>query len=619
MIYRNFLYFIIAVVIIIAAPSSESGFFQLFENVLFLMIIILLFSQFNKNSFYKLRKRFRDQALDTITLRKEYIKRVNINFLYAVLLFAVEIYIFDLKVILLRIFLLGNVKILLNLSMLFFFIINLSVIWYWGFRMIGDIISLGENINKFLEDNIKFNLVIVIPWLGLTIITDILYILNFKWNIENSGTPLSQLLFIVVFLILFTLIGPYFIIKLWNCEPLEDGELKDSIIRFTEKEGIEFKGIMSWNSLNKSLITAAVVGFFRGFRYLLLTPELMKILSREENLAVVCHEVGHVKRKHLLYYLFFFTGFVIISGGLIGMFNVLVISSPLGVNILLNPGGFAGVSFYNLIMVVFFVTIFILYFRFVFGYFMRNFEREADLYCFDSGVDPENLISSFTKLGYGMGKEKKGSNWHHFSLGERIDFLKKCISDRSNIIKHEKKVKRSFYVYLSVLLLILFLTMNPMINTFSSDMELKVILKAVEKRIDKTPYDFRLYTTAASIYHELKNWGKAKSYYERSLSLKRNQPDALNNLAWLLVTCEDKSFRDPKSGLKFASYAAKLKKEAHIFDTLAEAYLANEMFEKAVKASQIALKFASRDVDYFRMQLKKMEKSYIISKKSIKL
>ncbi|MEN8152955.1 MAG: M48 family metalloprotease [Acidobacteriota bacterium] len=619
MIYKNFLYFIIAVAIFIVAPSVENRLFHLYEDVLILMILTLLFSHFNRNSFNKLRKNFNDKVLDSLDLRREYLKRVNINHIYAILLFAVEIYIFDLKVILMRIFLLGNVKILVNLSMLFLFIMNFVIVWFWGFKKIGDIIYLGEGINEFLKDNIKFNLVIVIPWLGLTIITDILNILNFKWIIENYGSIMFQLLFVLIFLFLFMITGPYLIIKLWNCEPLEKGELRDSIIRFTNEQGVKFKEIMSWNSLSKSLITAAVVGFFRKFRYLLLTPELMKILNREEIIAVVSHETGHLKRRHILYYLFFFVGFVIFSSGLIGLINILILASPLGINLLFEQGGFEGITFYNFFMAVLFITIFILYFRYIFGYFMRNFEREADLYCFESGVDPENLISSFTKLGFGAGKEKKGSNWHHYSLDERIEFLNKCVSNKNNIVKHKKKVKRSFFIFLSVLALMFFLILDPISNTFSSSLELKAVLNTIEKRIDKTPYDYRLYSVAASIHHELRNWGKARSYYKRSLAIKKDQPETLNNLAWLLVTCEDKSFRDPESGLKFALNAAKLKKEAHIFDTLAEAYLANNMYEKAVKASRIALQVASGKLSYFEGQLKKMERLFIISKKSIKI
>ena len=76
MIYRNFLYFIIAVAIFIVAPSSENRLFYLYEDVLILMIMIILFSQFNKNSFNKLRKSFKDETLGTFALKKEYLRRV---------------------------------------------------------------------------------------------------------------------------------------------------------------------------------------------------------------------------------------------------------------------------------------------------------------------------------------------------------------------------------------------------------------------------------------------------------------------------------------------------------------------------------------------------------------
>ena len=36
----------------------------------------------------------------------------------------------------------------------------------------------------------------------------------------------------------------------------------------------------------------------------------------------------------------------------------------------------------------------LLYFRYVFGFFSRIFERQADLHIFQVGLDPANLIES---------------------------------------------------------------------------------------------------------------------------------------------------------------------------------------------------------------------------------
>jgi len=70
---------------------------------------------------------------------------------------------------------------------------------------------------------------------------------------------------------------------------------------------------MSWNALNGGLVTAGVLGLVTRFRYLLITPELIKLLDKDELMGVVSHEIGHVKKHHLRYYLVFFLGFILIG------------------------------------------------------------------------------------------------------------------------------------------------------------------------------------------------------------------------------------------------------------------------------------------------------------------
>ncbi len=381
--------------------------------------------------------------------RNNYLRTTNISLIKALIIFTLEIYLFDLKAIVMSVFRFNGVTFAGDLIILSIFILHFAIVWYWGYKTSGDIIYLSENSSRFIIDNIKFNLAIVIPWLMLTLGTDLLRVLNFRWITENSSSPLFQLLIFILFLIIFLIAGPVLIVRLWDCKPLPDGYLRSEILKFTDGEGIKFKEILSWNSLSRSLLTAGVLGYFPFFRYLLITPELIKILSTDEILAVVSHESGHVKRKHILYYMLLFIGFAIISGGLMSIVNLIVLSSPLGIDLLTGTGGFFGISGYNLMIGIFSILIFILYFRFIFGYFMRNFEREADLYCFDSGIDPAYLISSFEKLGGGI-SEKRGSNWHHFSIMERIEFLEECRENRAEISRHRNKSeKRDSGIYCS--------------------------------------------------------------------------------------------------------------------------------------------------------------------------
>ena len=61
------------------------------------------------------------------------------------------------------------------------------------------------------------------------------------------------------------------------------------------------------------MITAGVMGLIKQFRYILVTRSLLQRLTPYEIEAVIAHEIGHVKKKHLLFYLIFFAGYMLIS------------------------------------------------------------------------------------------------------------------------------------------------------------------------------------------------------------------------------------------------------------------------------------------------------------------
>ena len=104
------------------------------------------------------------------------------------------------------------------------------------------------------------------------------------------------------------------------------------------------------------------------------------------------------------------------------------------------------------------------------------------------------------------------------------------------------------------------------------------------------------------------NWLKDQATieaYEQSILLKPDNPKALNNLAWLLATCKDESFRRPQRALTLAQKAAELEEAPHILDTLAESYYVNGKFEAAVAIELRALDLATIDRAYYQKQLKK--------------
>jgi len=119
------------------------------------------------------------------------------------------------------------------------------------------------------------------------------------------------------------------------------------------------------------------------------------------------------------------------------------------------------------------------------------------------------------------------------------------------------------------------------------------------------------------VSYQLKKWRQARFAYEKSLALNYRQPGILNNLAWMYLTCPDKSFRDHERALTLAQAAEQLEATPEVLDTLAEAYFQNSQFKEAFTASRRALELATENRGHFEAQFEKMKKRLFTEKDTI--
>lgn len=616
MIIANFIFFFIAILIFAIAPVSSAREFSPALSFYGILIFLLGFWHYNRYKFMKLRANIKNETIttsedkesffttavksQTFTMnetKKSFFNTINFNIIIAICLFAAEIFVFDLKKLLVQIPDLGSLTSFLNAAGIAVFILHLTFIWYWAYKALGDTISIGKSPGDYVRSNIKFNLAIVIPWVFLLLILDLMMALNPLLTTQLEESFLFQVGLLGSFLIIIAIFAPLFITRLWDCKPLEDREMKETIAAYCRSQGVKFKNIMSWDALNSTLVTAGVIGLVSPFRYLMITPELRNLLDKDEILGVVSHEVGHVKRRHLLYYLLFFLGFVVLGTRIIEWAIVLV-SSILPLSILTSGA-------YYYIYISFSLLLFVIYFRFIFGYFMRNFERQADTYCFASGVDPNHLITTFMKLGVHTGDDDKKNNWHHYNISQRINFLRQCMDNPGEITRHEKKVRNSLRTFLTSMLIVTFVSFYAPAN-----FDYHAVEMLLQNRIEQEPENPELYGYLGAVSYRLEKWEESKNAYEKSLKLKYQQPEVLNNLAWLYLKCPDDTLLNPKRALILAEDAAELSQPSHILDTLAEAYFQNSMYKQAFLASQKALLKANDNISYYKKQYKKMLKYY---------
>jgi hypothetical protein len=92
------------------------------------------------------------------------------------------------------------------------------------------------------------------------------------------------------------------------------------------------------------------------------------------------------------------------------------------------------------------------------------------------------------------------------------------------------------------------------------------------------------------------------------LQLTPMNAEVNNNLAWLLLTAQDKTLRNPERALTLARTALLLKERGNILDTLATAYWANGLAGEAMVTELQAIRLDPDNQAYYQGQLERFRK-----------
>ncbi len=110
---------------------------------------------------------------------------------------------------------------------------------------------------------------------------------------------------VAVFSLLMNLFYAKLIVPLFNKQtPLEDGELKTAIEKYATKVGFTLKNIFVIDGSKRSTKANAYFSGFGAQKRITLYDTLINDLGTDEIVAVLAHEVGHYKRKHIIVNLF---------------------------------------------------------------------------------------------------------------------------------------------------------------------------------------------------------------------------------------------------------------------------------------------------------------------------
>jgi len=524
-------------------------------------------------------------------------------FFYSILVFG-----FNLKGQLLRLPLFQTSSLALSLAgAILPLVLFLIILWYCSFPRYRKATGKSTPFSAYLESNLRLNLSIIFPWLIITLLSDLMGFLPEKLNRAlETNYAVSFFLFILVFIAI-AFIFPYILVRIWKCPSLPEGAERNILNEFSEKAGIRFSDMVLWNLFDGTMITAGIVGFIRKFRYLLVGPELLNILNKDELESVLAHEIGHIKHRHMFFYLLFIVGYSVFSYGILKTAYYTVLANDLFFNMVFSDPDRTA-SLLQILSVIAVLLFIFIYFRYVFGYVSRNFERQADVFAFQMKKGAGGLIRSLHKIAMAGNHSTTAPNWHHFSIAQRTDYLLSCEQDPERANMHHRKVTRIKTGYLIFLIFFsaLFFTLD---STVLKTAELDLYQKLTEKALAETPNDPALHFALGNIFYRKKEYAQAEKSLLTVVTLAPNHHEALNSLAWLYATAEDPQLKKPADALLFAETAAALAPQPHILDTLAESYYVNGKYAKAVQAIQLAIEKHPQDLKYYQKQKKKFEKA----------
>lgn len=575
--YTNLLLFLVAIFLFTIDSVPENPLLPGWQAAILFVLFLFTFGNLARRAY----SRGRAGSASGYFKTEKYLSITALTF------YAVTLYCCDPKYYLSLISLGKTMPALVNFAGLLLFVLFLVLMWWAGRHNYERIFGRKHSGASFVKANLKANLPIVLPWVVLSLLYDIVALLPLPGVQSLFASEWGDMLFFVVFLVFVLLFFPPLVRRLWGCRKLPDGYLKNHLDAFCARQNFTADFYL-WPLFEGRVLTAGVMGIVPGLRYILITPALIETMTMAELEAVMAHEIGHVKKFHLLLYVLLIGGFSLLAGIMAEPFIYLLLSMDI-IRKMIVSGGVSAEQVVAVAGAVPLLMFMLLYFRFIFGFFIRNFERQADLFSLKTIGDSHALVSAFEKIAVLSGNIRDEKNWHHFGIGERIDCLLQAERQPARIEAHNRKVRLSLLSYIVIVILTVAtvrqVPIEALARQYQENMAETVWLQKAKQEPDRAVWLWLI----GNLMFDRKEEHRAFAAYEKALSLEPANPEILNNFAWLLLTAENLSLRDPGKALTLARAAATLQPKGYVLDTLATAYWANDLVDEAVRVEQQAI------------------------------
>lgn len=248
----------------------------------------------------------------------------------------------------------------------------------YGFNTMTFKLWISDTIKSLLISTVLMSLVITVGLLIIQKSPDLWWL--WVWG------------FFLLFGIFMMYISPYVIEPLFHkFTPIENEELESGIRALMQKAGIKVSRVFRMDASKRTKHTNAYFTGIGKVKRIVLYDTLIEKMDNNEVLAVLAHEAGHWKKKHLLKHLI-----AVESVALIVMY---VSYQILQSDFLLRLFHVGENSFFAKVVILGFIGSIVSFpFSPLSNYFSRRHENEADKYSYEMTGDKGSMISTLVKL-----------------------------------------------------------------------------------------------------------------------------------------------------------------------------------------------------------------------------
>jgi STE24 endopeptidase len=245
------------------------------------------------------------------------------------------------------------------------------------------------------------------------------------------------------------LISPELLRHVLHTQRLPESRLRQNLSDICARAGVGCREILLWRTQN-NMGNAAVMGLIPQVRYVMLSDLLLESMTDLQIQAVFAHELGHVKHRHLAWFVVF----------LLAIPNCLSALTTLLENHLKLTESWREVYDFSSIFVCGAVLLV------GYGFLSRWFERQADVYAAraleqpvtDADSSPDGLgaaifASALERVAIVNNIPITARNWTHGSIHSRMRYIHRLGQDPEVAARFDRTGRRVFFGLIFLILI----------------------------------------------------------------------------------------------------------------------------------------------------------------------